>query len=189
MVSLEKVKDHYKILQSAFTCKNATNPTFVENEFNKIINEHLSISENILYRGLSIKEILHTQFEIGQTIKLNRITSFSEDLKISEDYASNEYGTFCLFTIDNMVGFNYTKHMANVLKEMINLEYDTNKNVADLVAVTDYMSDQLSMINEEKEWMVESGREFLIKDIKYRSRFDMSKEFTIIELSEISHYV
>ena len=170
--------DTFSIISTAFICKNDFNKGFTQEKFEHLISSNLEDPCIDLWRGVSIKEVMGCNYKKGEVIQLNRITSFTEDRKIAESFSSDEYGTHVIFKLVKGKAFNYTSLSSKVMSQMIERSIDHNE--------IDYLQDQQRMVEEELEWMVSGNTKYLIKSIEYRSRFDPSREFTIVELEIIN---
>lgn len=171
MASLEL--ELYHKLSAAFASKGSLNLTFDKVAFDNIVKSNISKSP-ILWRGVSVKEILHNNFDIGSKICFNRLTSFTEYKQVAKDFSADEYGTHVIFKIENADAFNYSSFAIGIMEGII------EKGLVGEVEM-EYMEDQISMLKEEMEWMIESERKYLVSSIEYRSSIN-PEEYTIIEL-------
>ncbi len=114
-----------------------------------------------LYRGVSNSLLRQLQDkDVGETLMLNRITSFSEDFNVARQFASYEvYGTrTILHVVGPMLAFPYSKHMENILLAAPDCEFsgfDKNK----------HRMDNVDMVQNEQEWMINECTRLKIVDI------------------------
>lgn len=172
----------FRILSPAFVGKGSKNLTYNEEEFQSILEVNLEHTDKPLYRGASIKEILFNNFCVGETIKFGRITSFTEDYGLAEDFSKNEYGTNCIFSLEggSSRAFHYTKFMGSVLADVM----EECKVIGDIERY-EYCWDQMRMLYDEKEWMMGKNELFTVKDITFRSNINSKgSDTTIITIGD-----
>lgn len=114
-----------------------------------------------LYRGVS-SSLLQQLYgkDIGDTLDLRRVTSFSEDFNIARQFASYEiYGTrVILHVVGPVNAFPYSKHMMQILLAAPDSEFHgVNKEK--------HRKDNVDMVMNEQEWMINECTRMKIIDI------------------------
>lgn len=130
-------------------------------KLSRIIDVHSEEYQFDLYRGVS--NSLLTQLwgkDVGDTLALNRVTSFSEDFNIARQFASYEiYGTkVILQVVGPTIAFPYSKHMQQILLAAPDSEFHgVNKDK--------HRKDNIDMVMNEQEWMINECTMLKIIDI------------------------
>lgn len=126
-----------------------------------IIDNHSEEYKFDLYRGVSKSLLNQLQSKnIGETMMLNRVTSFSEDIAIAREFASyNIYGTNVVLWVTGPVhAFPYSKHMQEILLAAPDSEFHgVNKDK--------HRKDNIDMVMNEQEWMINECTMLKIVDI------------------------
>lgn len=126
-----------------------------------IIDDHSEEYKFDLYRGVSNSLLTQLQGkDIGETLMLNRITSFSEDFNVARQFASYEiYGTkVVLHVVGPMQAFPYSKHMQQILLAAPDSEFGGCDKSRTRKANVD-------MVMNEQEWMINECTRLKIVDI------------------------
>lgn len=131
---------------------------FNHKKVNDYISDKLSKSEKV-FRGLTIEEVLSNKFEVGKKIKFKRITSFSKESFIADEFAVERYKTNIVVEIDDSLVFEYSKHMCEILENLIENCDDDDE--------LDKLYDNLGMVDYEREVFIPVSSEFTVKDINY----------------------
>lgn len=126
-----------------------------------IIDVHSEEYKFDLYRGVSNSLLRQLQGkDVGETLMLNRVTSFSEDFEIARHFASFKiYGTkVILHLVGPTLAFPYSRHMKQILLAAPDSEFhgiDKDK----------HRIDNVYMVENEQEWMINECTMLKIIDI------------------------
>ncbi len=130
----------------------------------KKVNDYIAdklVKTPKLYRGLTIEELLVNKFEVGKKIKFKRITSFSGEKFIAEEFACERYKTNVVIELNDAYAFDYSSHMCEILEKMIE---DCDEDNDELL---DKLYDDLGMVDYEREFFIPMTAEFTIKSIEF----------------------
>lgn len=156
----EQIKDLSDYEQSLlWQCMNDKSGEIFHKDLSTLIMKRLSHCSVPLYRGLS-KTTFHkfTDLGIGDEYLAKRVYSFSEDMGVAAEFASNwTYGTRTLLKIENVnKAFWYQDDIINILLAAPESEF---------IDEPGKRGDNLDMVYHEAEWMIPIGSRLKIKDI------------------------
>ncbi|AIX12071.1 RNA polymerase ADP-ribosylase [Citrobacter phage Moon] len=148
------------------------------NDFNhKRVNDYIKDKleiKDVLFRGLTIEEVLSYKFEVNKRIKFKRITSFSSESHIAETFAAERYMTNVLIVLKNANIFDYSTAMIEILENLIAIEESGQTDDDKL----NKLYDNLSIVDYEREFLLPISSELTVKNIY----FDNKKNMHIIEM-------
>lgn len=135
---------------------------FDHKKVEKFIKDKMDVVD-VIYRGLTIEELLSFNIVVGKSIKFNRTTSFSSEKFIAEEFCRERYKTNVLFKIENANAFDYSKYMTKVIQAAI--EECESSEIEDYDNL-DKLYDNLGMVDYEKEFFIDISKKYTIKSIE-----------------------
>lgn len=118
----------------------------------------------------SHKGELHYEFLEGKTFTVPYILSFSEDPEVAKGWSHAEEG-YTVMRLDGAEGFSYWEYDVQALKELKERDPDEYESYGGDFLIEGH--------EEEKEWLIKGGTEFLI------NRITKDGEYTILECTMV----
>jgi hypothetical protein len=134
---------------------------------NDIIENNLELSKKPLYRGFGAGYNLGTLSKeknvLDQIFYIGDILSFSEDLKVGQEFAKRGPSKIIIKLID-AEGFKYYEYLKNKIKEEIEQKKYQKKDMKSIEST-------LRLLDYEKEWFIPQETKFKVIDIKITKQF------------------